>query len=124
MYTRVQKTSYFLANVLTISAILVFASGFFPHKAFLPGLAAWRPGQSISQAPPPFNRVIFMVVGLQFQFHTEVIIQQPVFCIQPLKIFQFDQIRRRGAIHRSCKSSDYHYAQGQGYHNWISTKLS
>jgi ethanolaminephosphotransferase len=62
MYIYVQKTSCFLSNVLTVYAILVFASGFFPHKAFLPGLAAWPPGRDVSQLSPPFNKVIFMVV--------------------------------------------------------------
>jgi len=62
MYMFVQKSSCFLANVLTACAILVFATGFFPHKAFLPGLAAWPAGQDDSQISPPFDRVIFMVV--------------------------------------------------------------
>ena len=62
MYIYIQKTSCFLANVLTICAILVFASGFFPHKAFLPGLAAWPSGRDVPQLLSPFDRVIFMVV--------------------------------------------------------------
>jgi predicted AlkP superfamily pyrophosphatase or phosphodiesterase len=62
MYIFVQKSSCFLANALTTCAILVFAAGFFPHKAFLPGLAAWPAGQDESQMSPPFDRVIFMVV--------------------------------------------------------------
>lgn len=62
MYIYIQKTSCFLANVLTVCAILVFASGFFPHKAFLPGLAAPPLEQDVSQSPSPFNKVIFMVV--------------------------------------------------------------
>jgi predicted AlkP superfamily pyrophosphatase or phosphodiesterase len=62
MCISVQKSACFLANVLTICAILVFAAGFFPHKAFLPGLAAWPTGQDESRASSPFDRVIFMVV--------------------------------------------------------------
>ncbi len=58
MQVYVRKASCFLANVLTISAILVFATGFFPHKAFLPGLAE----QHVSRTQAPFDRVIFMVV--------------------------------------------------------------
>ena len=49
------------ANVLLVGAVLIFAVGFFPHKAFLPGLATWREG-SASRTTAPFNRVIFMVV--------------------------------------------------------------
>lgn len=62
MYIYAHKTSCLLANALTICAILVFASGFFPHKALLPGLATWRRGEDVSQVSSPFDRVIFMVV--------------------------------------------------------------
>ena len=58
MHIYVRKTSCFLANTFTIFAILVFATGFFPHKAFLPGLAE----QHVSPVQSPFDRVIFMVV--------------------------------------------------------------
>ncbi|EXJ62486.1 hypothetical protein A1O7_02923 [Cladophialophora yegresii CBS 114405] len=51
-----------LANILLIAALLIFARGFFPHKAFLPGLATW-PSDSLAAArTAPFDRVIFMVV--------------------------------------------------------------
>ncbi|KAK7751347.1 major facilitator superfamily transporter protein [Diatrype stigma] len=51
-----------VANLLIPAAILVFATGFFPYKPFLPGLAEY---QSVVSGPPPeapFDRVIFMVV--------------------------------------------------------------
>jgi ethanolaminephosphotransferase len=58
----VKKPFCFLANALTVCAVLVFASGFFPRKAFLPGLAALPLGQDVSELSSPFNKVIFMVV--------------------------------------------------------------
>ena len=50
------------ANLLLIAAVLVFASGFFPYKAFLPGLATWQSDSMGPSAAPPFDRVILMVV--------------------------------------------------------------
>ncbi|KAH7087763.1 alkaline-phosphatase-like protein [Paraphoma chrysanthemicola] len=59
-----------LANLLIPVAILVFATGFFPYKPFIPGLATyddlgWNDLlSSDSKIPPeaPFDRLIFMVV--------------------------------------------------------------
>lgn len=51
-----------LANLLIPIAILTFASGFFPYKPFLPGLAEY---DLVGFGPPPkapFDKVIFMVV--------------------------------------------------------------
>ena len=50
------------ANVLLVASVLVFASGFFPYKAFLPGLATWQSDSLRPSQPAPFDRVIFMVV--------------------------------------------------------------
>ncbi|KAL2067876.1 hypothetical protein VTL71DRAFT_15974 [Oculimacula yallundae] len=50
------------ANILIPIAILIFASGFFPYKPFLPGLAQY---EALEYGPPPqapFDKVIFMVV--------------------------------------------------------------
>lgn len=50
-----------VANLLIPVAILVFATGFFPYKPFLPGLAQYE----ASYGPPPaapFDRLVFMVV--------------------------------------------------------------
>jgi ethanolamine phosphate transferase 2 subunit G len=50
------------ANVLIPIAILTFASGFFPYKPFLSGLAQY---EALDYGPPPeapFNKVVFMVV--------------------------------------------------------------
>jgi ethanolaminephosphotransferase len=50
------------ANVLIPAAILIFASGFFPYKPFVSGLAQY---EALEYGPPPkapFDKVIFMVV--------------------------------------------------------------
>ncbi|GKT73265.1 GPI ethanolamine phosphate transferase [Colletotrichum tofieldiae] len=51
-----------VANVLIPLAIVTFASGFFPYKPVLPGLAQY---ETLEYGPPPtapFDRLIFMVV--------------------------------------------------------------
>jgi ethanolaminephosphotransferase len=56
-------TSLLIAsNILIPIAILIFASGFFPYKPFLAGLAQY---ESLDYGPPPeapFDKVVFMVV--------------------------------------------------------------
>lgn len=50
------------ANILVPLSILVFATGFFPYKPFLSGLAEYEP---LEYGPPPkapFDRLVFMVV--------------------------------------------------------------
>jgi len=59
-----------VANLLIPVAILVFATGFFPYKPFMPGLAEYEEigfSESLGkhwQNPPdaPFDKVVFMVV--------------------------------------------------------------
>jgi hypothetical protein len=59
-----------VANLLIPVAILVFATGFFPYKPFMPGLAeyeelAWseKMGEDWQKPPEaPFDKLIFMVV--------------------------------------------------------------
>lgn len=50
------------ANLLIPIAIIIFATGFFPYKPFLPGLAQY--GDFDLGPPPkaPFDKVILMVV--------------------------------------------------------------
>jgi len=58
-----QKLSIVLliaANFLIPVAILVFATGFFPYKTFIPGRAQFE--DDGEHEPPPFDKVIFMVV--------------------------------------------------------------
>lgn len=59
MASRSSNVLLALANLLIPIAILTFASGFFPYKPFLSGLANYD-----GTTPPeaPFDKVIFMVV--------------------------------------------------------------
>ncbi|ROW17799.1 hypothetical protein VPNG_00559 [Cytospora leucostoma] len=50
------------ANLLIPLAILVFATGFFPYKPLLPGLATYGDSQHGPPPTAPFDRVVFMVV--------------------------------------------------------------
>jgi ethanolaminephosphotransferase len=51
------------ANVLIPAAILTFATGFFPYKPLLPGLAQFRPLPDHGAPPePPFDRLVFMLI--------------------------------------------------------------
>ncbi|KAI0389978.1 alkaline phosphatase-like protein [Xylariaceae sp. FL0594] len=50
------------ANLLLPVAILIFATGFFPYKPFLPGLAQHDELDRGSPLDVPFDRLIFMVV--------------------------------------------------------------
>jgi ethanolaminephosphotransferase len=53
-----------LANLLLPAAILIFASGFFPYKPVLSGLASFDHGDPEAAVQPEavFDRVVFMVV--------------------------------------------------------------
>lgn len=51
-----------IANLLIPISILVFATGFFPYKPFLPGLAEYEPLEYGAPPSAPFDRVVFMVV--------------------------------------------------------------
>lgn len=62
-----RTVSLTLANLLLPVAILIFASGFFPYKPLLPGLAEWEDDEDVgfeagTGAHAPFNKVVFMVV--------------------------------------------------------------
>lgn len=62
MVSSLQYAFLVLANSLIPIAIFTFASGFFPYKPFLSGLASY---ETLSFGPPPkalFDRVVFMVV--------------------------------------------------------------
>lgn len=49
-------------------ALALFASGFFPYKLFLPGLATFD--EESSWPPPVFDRVIFMVVDALRRYYS------------------------------------------------------
>lgn len=50
------------ANVLISAAVLLFATGFFPYKPVLPGLARYAEDSGYGPPPAPFDRLVFMVV--------------------------------------------------------------
>ncbi|KAK5061599.1 hypothetical protein LTR84_008143 [Exophiala bonariae] len=62
MFRQSEKYAIATANAFVIAALVIFAQGFFPHKASLPGFAQWPVGSSASSRAAPFDRVIFMVV--------------------------------------------------------------
>lgn len=59
-----------IANLLVPVAIIVFATGFFPYKPYMPGLAQYEElgwnhilGEDWQAKPAaPFDKVVFMVV--------------------------------------------------------------
>jgi ethanolaminephosphotransferase len=64
---RIRQASLTLANLLLPIAVLIFATGFFPYKPVLPGLANWeddggKQEESGAEAHAPFDKVVFMVV--------------------------------------------------------------
>ena len=59
----ISKSLLAFANLLIPIAILVFATGFFPYKPFIPGKALFENLDSGPQREDaPFDKVIFMVV--------------------------------------------------------------
>ncbi|PGH13203.1 hypothetical protein AJ80_06449 [Polytolypa hystricis UAMH7299] len=57
-----QKLSLAIANLLLPLALVLFASGFFPYKPILSGLAVFEDGNNVAPATAPFDKVVFMVV--------------------------------------------------------------
>lgn len=63
MSQRLSLLLLILTNLLIPIAILIFATGFFPYKPFIPGRATFQDSQDGGQlASAPFDKVIFMVV--------------------------------------------------------------
>ena len=59
------KTSTILliaSNILIPAAVLTFATGFFPYKPFVPGLAEYEQLSYGSPPDPHFDKIIFLVV--------------------------------------------------------------
>lgn len=50
------------SNILLPISLAIFATGFFPHKPFIPGLAQYEDLEGVEPPVAPFDKVIFMVV--------------------------------------------------------------
>lgn len=53
---------FIIANILIPISLLIFATGFFPHKPFLHGKARFDDLDEGYMLAAPFDKVIFMVV--------------------------------------------------------------
>lgn len=63
MSHRLSLLLFTLTNLLIPIAILIFASGFFPYKTFIPGRATFQDSNDGGRfASAPFDKVVFMVV--------------------------------------------------------------
>jgi ethanolaminephosphotransferase len=51
-----------IANLLIPLSLLVFGTGFFPYKPFIPGLAQYEALEYGPPPQPPFDKLVFMVV--------------------------------------------------------------
>ena len=51
-----------IANLLIPLSLLVFGTGFFPYKPFIPGLAQYEVLEYGPPPQPPFDKLVFMVV--------------------------------------------------------------
>ena len=62
MSTKLSSFLFVIANVLIPTSLLIFATGFFPHKPFLRGKASFNEFEDFHTMTAPFDKVIFMVV--------------------------------------------------------------
>ena len=67
-FNLVSTTLLVVANLLVPLAIMIFASGFFPYKSFIPGRAHFEAEQVQFATRSPFDKVIFMVVDALRRF--------------------------------------------------------
>ncbi|RNJ55384.1 major facilitator super transporter protein [Verticillium nonalfalfae] len=60
--SRLETLFLVIANLLIPVSIIIFATGFFPYKPFLSGLAQYEALEYGSPPAAPFDRLVFMVV--------------------------------------------------------------
>jgi ethanolaminephosphotransferase len=70
MASKLQWLLLILCNALIPLSILVFATGFFPYKAVLPGLADYENPSFGTPPKAPFDKLIFMVVDALRRYGT------------------------------------------------------
>ena len=53
-----------IVNLLLPAALIIFATGFFPYKSFIPGFASFQQHDQhgLERVSAPFDKVIYMVV--------------------------------------------------------------
>ncbi|KAL8651885.1 MAG: hypothetical protein Q9226_004510, partial [Calogaya cf. arnoldii] len=59
---KVSSHPLFFTSSLILISLIVFALGFFPYKAFLPGHASFTVDEASLAQQAPFDKIIFMVV--------------------------------------------------------------
>jgi len=132
-----------LANLLIPVAILVFATGFFPYKPFMPGLAQYQDIQQYTQdntmqeqPGAPFDKLVFMVVDAlrsDFVYSSEsgmTFVQRflsptgsyPVRTHAKLHI-QSHTRRHRPPFYRPRHVSYHHHAPRQGHNHRLDPLL-
>lgn len=62
MLKYLSTASLIIANLLIPLSLFIFATGFFPYKAFLPGKASFNDPLIDHVGVPVFDKLIFMVV--------------------------------------------------------------
>jgi ethanolaminephosphotransferase len=60
--SRIQTLLLVLSNVFIPVAVFTFATGFFPYKPFVPGLAEYEELQFGNPPAAQFDKIVFMVV--------------------------------------------------------------
>ena len=62
MAVRLSTSLLGIANILLPVSLVIFATGFFPHKPFLTGSAEYQQLEGRQPPTAPFNKVIFTVI--------------------------------------------------------------
>jgi hypothetical protein len=70
MAVRASTVLLTVANLLIPIAILIFATGFFPYKPFVPGLAKYEEVGFKKTPEAPFDKLVFMVVDALRRYGT------------------------------------------------------
>ncbi len=66
-----------LPNLLILVSLVIFALGFFPYKAFLPGHASFTADEASLAQQAPFDKVVFMVVDALRRFDNFLLVRWP-----------------------------------------------
>lgn len=100
MLKNLSTSLFIIANLLIPTSLLIFATGFFPYKGFLPGMATFNDSAIDHVELPVFDKVIFMVVDAlrRFQhrfYHLEessLSLQQRFRLLTPLGLYVHSRV--------------------------------